>query len=105
MYIGLENIRIYPTGNKYLGGAVKIQVIYDTVPDSVNITIEDSVGVDKVDQVAMTQVSGANKVWEYTYQSNESDYDGIYGIYIRATKDSNVSFYADTFEIVDIDDD
>lgn len=102
-FVKLRDIKI--EGNLWLGSTIKITAVFNEAPDSVNITIEDSAGIDKVDRISMTQVSEANKVWEYTYQSNENDNDGDYEFYIRATKGSNTSLETGKFTLFDADDD
>lgn len=101
----LKTIDIKVEGNMWLGGLIKITAIFNDSPDSVTITIEDDSGTDKIDAVAMTQATGANRVYEYIYQSSESDNDGLYEIYIRGIKDSNTSFSVSKFILEDAEDD
>ena len=88
-----------------MGSNIKITAVFSEAPDSVNITIEDPAANDQVDQVSMTQETGANRVWTYTYQSEETDDCGNYEVYIRATKGDYTSFEVGSFVLADADDD
>lgn len=101
--IKLINYKI--EGNTWLGGNIKITAIFNTAPTSVTITIEDPTGTDVVNDVNMTQESGANRVWTYTYQSAQADQEGDYEVYIKAVLGSNTSFETLKFNLDDADDD
>lgn len=102
-FVKLQNLKI--SGNMWLGSTIKIEAIFDNAPDSVTITIEDPKGTDIVNEVAMTVETGADRVWTYIFQSSESDDDGKYEVYIRATRSGNISFEVGSFELSDADDD
>ena len=101
----LKAIDIKIEGNMWLGSAIKITAVFNIAPTSANITIEDSAGTDQADQASMTVVTGADKVYEYTYQSSESDEDGRYEVYIRGVSGDNTSFDVISFVLSDADDD
>jgi len=102
-FIKVQNIKI--EGNMWLGSTIKITVIFNTAPTSVNITIEDSSGIDQVDRVTMTQETGSIPVYTYTYQSAETDNEGTYEVIIRGVSGANTSLDVYKFELADADDD
>jgi len=101
----LKPININVDGKLNLGSVIKITVVFDVAPDSVNITIEDSGGTDQVDQVAMTVDDNSSKVYTYTYQSSETDLEGKYEVFIRGVSGSNTSLAYTTFNLTDREDD
>lgn len=83
--------------------AVTIQVKLDRDnPDSVTIEIEDPSDIVKVNYLAMTKL--ADNIYQYIWQSVETDQDGQYQITIKAKYGNYTSTEQDWFELVKIDD-
>jgi hypothetical protein len=85
-------------GSYKLGTAVKIQtVINQEDPDSVKVTIIDSAGTTKVDDVAMTEEDSTT--FYYLFQSSSSDVEGRYYVTTKVTEGDYTGLAKTTFEL------
>ena len=81
-----------------LGTVVKIQsVVSPASPDRVTITIVDSAGTIKVNNIAMT--ASDSTTYFYYYQSATSDVEGRYYITTKVTKGAYVGLAKTVFEL------
>ncbi len=101
MYSKLTHTKI--EGEGWLGSAVRITAIFDVAPDSVTITVRDPSNIDKRDDVAMTMLTSADRVYEYVYQSGATDIEGEYEIFIKTVKNSQTQISNNHFTLKLID--
>jgi hypothetical protein len=81
-----------------LGTVVKIQdVVSPANPDSVTITIVDSVGTTKVDNAAMTEEDSTT--FYYLFQSSVSDVEGRYYVTTKVIKGEYTGLSKTIFEL------
>lgn len=100
----IENEDTKIEGNLFIGSNVKITSLFNIGADAVTITVQDPAGFNQVDEVEMTEISDSEKrLWSYTYQGEETDWYGIYHVFIRATSGDYTSFQGETFELIDGD--
>jgi hypothetical protein len=90
-FLKIDKIYISPNKDEFwLGTALKVVAILDiSTADSVKISIYDYARIELVNAVSMTK--DANRVYSYTYQSNEDGSEGTYSIIVEALSGSNTS--------------
>ena len=81
-----------------LGTIIKVQsVVSPESPDSVVITIVDSVGTTKVDEAAMTAEDSTT--YTYLFQSATTDVEGRFYVTIKCNKGEYTGISKTTFEL------
>jgi hypothetical protein len=100
-FLKIDKIYIHPNKDEFwLGTSVKVVAILDIdTADNVRISIYDYASIELVNAVSMTK--DANRVYSYTYQSNEDGSEGTYSIIVEALSGSNTSIEKVYIDFID----